>query len=178
MATNSYAKTPSSPWRVSRRSIHEWQQPALDSLFELRDAESGVLRRYATEALRHVVGSLSGATLDGNPVVISVGDPEVADVFPAGTNVVQRNGSADTSNGISIESAEEIQTEEKDDDENDETATISVPGSGHRLSTTSLPRRRFRSTTATSRNFVHSGTRRSLRSSKRVLRPPENNTRW
>ncbi|WP_227357037.1 protein kinase domain-containing protein [Haladaptatus salinisoli] len=64
-------------------------EPAIVSLAELRNADDGLVRRYATEALRHVVDALSESTLSGDPVVISVSDPRLADILPAGPNVVQ-----------------------------------------------------------------------------------------
>lgn len=73
-------------------------EPVFGSLLELRDEGNGTIRRYATEALQHISNALSGATLDGAPVVISVADPDVAALFPPGANVVQF-GTADTESG-------------------------------------------------------------------------------
>ncbi|WP_458209494.1 protein kinase domain-containing protein [Haladaptatus sp. NG-SE-30] len=64
-------------------------EPAVLALAELRDADDGIVRRYATDALRHVVDALSKSTLSGDPLVISVSDPRLADLLPAGANVVQ-----------------------------------------------------------------------------------------
>jgi eukaryotic-like serine/threonine-protein kinase len=64
-------------------------EPAIVSLAELRDADDGLVRRYATEALRHVVDALSKLTLSGDSLVISVSDPRLADLLPAEPNVVQ-----------------------------------------------------------------------------------------
>ncbi len=41
-------------------------EPVFGSLLELRDEGGGTVRRYATEAIRHISNALSGATLDGN----------------------------------------------------------------------------------------------------------------
>ncbi len=70
-------------------------EPAIDSLVELRDADDGVVRQYASEALRHVVDALSSASLSGDPVVISVRDPELAGLLPDGPTVVQVGGASD-----------------------------------------------------------------------------------
>lgn len=83
-------------------------EPVFGSLFELRDEGSGTVRRYATEAIRHISNALSGATLDGQPVVISVSDPETAEVFPAGANVVQLGRGGPEMGAIRIEPASEV----------------------------------------------------------------------
>ncbi|WP_231187075.1 HEAT repeat domain-containing protein [Haladaptatus sp. DYF46] len=83
-------------------------EPVFGSLFSLRDEGSGTVRRYATEAIRHISNALSGATLDGQPVVISVSDPETAAVFPVGANVVQSGRGGPETGGIRIEPASDV----------------------------------------------------------------------
>jgi hypothetical protein len=84
-------------------------EPVFSSLLELRDEGSGTVRRYATEAIQHITNALSGAALDGQPVVISVTDPEVAAVFPAGANVVQVGRGGPETGPIRIEPESEIE---------------------------------------------------------------------
>lgn len=67
-------------------------EPVIEELGELRDDDDAIVRRYASEALHHVRDALTGVELDGEPVVISVAEPELANAV-AGPNVVQTDES-------------------------------------------------------------------------------------